>query len=215
MPLSQVAAPSSLPVTLASAKLHLLVGASIDDEDDEISQAIAAATERAEIATQRAVMLQTWDFVLDGFPHEGWIELPRPPLVSVTSVKYVDPSGAIQTWAPSPATGGYLVDAPAGPRCRRGRVCLPFAGVWPVTIGQAASVTVRFTCGYASASAVPALLKTAIFLDIGTLFANREGILTSGREQAVELPMGVREIYRQFRSHGTQRSSLAHPWGIR
>jgi uncharacterized phiE125 gp8 family phage protein len=171
--------------------------------DPELVGLIVAVRERAELATNRAIPgPQTFDLILEQFPRDGYIEIPKPPLVSVTSVKYVDTAGATQTMDPSL----YLVQAPAGPRCARGRVALPFAAVWPITLRQMGAVTVRFVCGYGAAAAVPALLKSAMKLDIGTLYANREGVVLGGRQAAPdELPMGVRAIYFSYRSWTTQR----------
>lgn len=166
--------------------------------DPEIGRFIAAARDRAEVATQRAILTQTWELVRDAFPAEDWIELPRPPLVSVTSVKYRDAAGALQTWGAS----NYVVEAPAGPRCRRGRISLAYGIDWPSTYGQAGDVTIRFVCGWATPSAVPPLLRTAMLLDIATMEAQREQVITG--TIVAELPGGSRDIYRSFRSYATQ-----------
>jgi uncharacterized phiE125 gp8 family phage protein len=155
---------------------------------------ITAARERAELVTQRALLTQTWDLLLDGFPEDGYIEIPKPPLVSVTYVKYTDTGGTLRTLT---ANTDYLVQAPAGPRCARGRVALPFAGIWPVTLDQMGAVVVRFVCGNASAALVPGLIKAAMLMDLANLYGDREDVLDEGSK--------IHRMYWSYRSHATQR----------
>lgn len=175
--------------------------------DPQITGKIIGARERCEIATQRALITQQWEFLIDEFPREGYIEIPKPPLISIDAIHYVDTSGNLQLWDNPAAPTLYLVQIPAGPRARRGRVALPFAGIWPITQRRIGAVQISFTCGYGATGAnVPALLKEAMLLDIGTLYSNREGIVLGGRGASPdELPMGVRAIYFSYRSPSTQR----------
>ncbi len=198
MSLSLVIAPTEEPVSIDLATIHLrLVGADSDDLAFVEDVVIPAARERAEVATRRQINLATWDLVLEEFPAEGFIEIPKPPLVSVLSVKYVDTAGVTQTWA----SGNYLVQAPAGPRCARGRIALPFASVWPITLRQMGSVTVRFQAGYLEC---PPLLKSGILMDAGMLYEQRESVMAgSGRSFAIEVPRGSKMIYDSFRSYPT------------
>lgn len=159
--------------------------------DPELVRLIATATDRMELATQRAGMTQTWDLVLDAFPDDDYIEIPKPPLVpatGITSLKYRDTAGTLQTWAAT----NYVVEAPAGPRCRRGRLSLAYGVSWPSTYGQAGDVTVRFVCGHATASAVAPMLRQAMLVDIAALYANREG--------EAPMPDMVAMVYRSHKS---------------
>jgi uncharacterized phiE125 gp8 family phage protein len=169
--------------------------------DPEVTRLIQAVRDRAELATGRALQPQTWDQVGDAFPYERWFELPKPPLVSVTHIQYRDTSGTLQTWPAS----NYIVEAPSGPRCRRGRVSLAYGVSWPSTYAQDGAVTIRFVCGYSTPAAVPALLKTAMLLDMGMLYEQRNQVITG--TTLAELPGGVRDIYRSCKSHGTQRAA--------
>jgi uncharacterized phiE125 gp8 family phage protein len=167
--------------------------------DPELTRLITATRERAELATQRALITQTWDLVLDEFPCDGFIEIPKPPLVSITHVKYRDTAGTLQTW---PSTN-YIVEAPAGPRARRGRVALAFGVTWPAAYGQAGDVQVRFVCGYGAASAVPQLIRSAMLADLATLYKQREQVITG--TIVAELPIGSTSIYRSYKSRSVQR----------
>src|SRR5690606_32636730 len=89
------AGPTSLPVTLEDAKVHLRVDH--DDEDGLITQYLAAATEWAEDFQGRAFVTRTYQLTMSRFPKTRPIYLPRPPLQSVTSISYYDRDDAQQT----------------------------------------------------------------------------------------------------------------------
>jgi uncharacterized phiE125 gp8 family phage protein len=199
--LTLVTAPETEPITLTEVRDQCLIPADVTDQDAHISNIlIPAVRDRAEAATGRRIITQTWDLVLDAFPDADYIEIPHPPLQSIESVKYRDATGTLQTWDAS----NYVVEAPAGPRCRRGKLTLAFGVSWPSTYGQAGDVTIRFVCGYGDeASDVPALLKAAMLLDVATLYEHRENIVTG--TIVAELPATARQIYRSYFSHTTQR----------
>ena len=199
MPLMLITAPVGEPITLAEAKLQVQQFSAVDDGLLSAIM-IPAARDRCEDATQRALLTQTYDLYLDGFPSGSSIVLPKPPLRSVTSVQYYDTGGTLQTLTLST---DYLVQAPAGARCQRGRIALPQSGTWPATISQIGAVIIRFVCGYGAAVDVPPALKAAMLLDIGRLYANREDVIT-GTIMA-SLPDGVHATYWRYRSHPTQR----------
>lgn len=198
--LTLVTAPETEPITLTEVRDQCLIPADVTDQDAHISNIlIPAVRDRAEAATGRRIITQTWDLVLDAFPDADYIEIPHPPLQSIESVKYRDATGTLQTWDAS----NYVVEAPAGPRCRRGKLTLAFGVSWPSTYGQAGDVTIQFICGYGDADNVPALLKAAMLLDVATLYEHRENIVTG--TIVAELPATARQIYRSYFSHTTQR----------
>jgi len=85
--LKVITSPTSEPLTLEEAKLHLKV--ETDADDSLITSLITAARETAEIFTGRALASQVLEYILDGFPSESeTICLPRPPLEEVESIKY-------------------------------------------------------------------------------------------------------------------------------
>lgn len=169
-------------------------------EDPQLTLYIKAFRERGESLTNRAWITQTWDDIRPCFPAGRVIELAKPPLQSVTHVKYRDTTGTLQTWA----TSNYVVEAPAGPNCRRGRITLAYGVTWPSTYGEADDVQIRFVAGYGSAASdVPAILKQAMLLEIATAYRHRESIVTGA--SVADLPGGVNQIYRRYFSHPTQR----------
>jgi uncharacterized phiE125 gp8 family phage protein len=211
MSLSLYTGPTTEPLTWAQLQKQLRQEGLEDDKAFAETVIIPAVRDRGELATDRAFTDQAWDLVLDSFPCERWIEIPKPPLVSVVLVTYVDTSGVTQTWA----TSNYTVDVPVGPRCRRGRLVLAYGAYWPTTRSQANAVTIRFRCGYVDQSGetpagpvrvFPPLLLAGLLQDAATIYAHREWLTVDPRvTAAIELPGFSQSIYRSFRSHPTQR----------
>jgi uncharacterized phiE125 gp8 family phage protein len=178
MSLKLITAPTAEPLTPAEAKTHLRVTGS--DDDAYITALIVAARQAAEHITGRALMPQTWELALDEF--EDQIMLPKPPLTSITSVKYVDADGVLQTMDPA----GYQLDDHAVPA----RLVPAYGTSWPSTRTQPNAVLVRFACGYANAAAVPQEIKSWMLLRIGMLYENREAMIVG--VSIAELPHGER-----------------------
>jgi uncharacterized phiE125 gp8 family phage protein len=149
-------APLELPVTVVEAREH--VKESSTTRDAEILRLIYAATDFAEQYTGRAFISQTFDYVLDGFPYESEIRLPRSPLISVTSLKYRDTANVEQTWA----TSNYEVDNDEW----EPRVVLGDGKSWPDTFVRHDAVTVKFVAGYGGAAKVPYAIQTAILFHV-------------------------------------------------
>lgn len=164
MALKLITAPSTLPVSLAEAKLHLRIDAA--DEDALVTALISAATQGAEQETGRAIMPQTWAVTLDAFPEA--IELMRTPVQSVTSVKYFDEAGVQQTLP------GSLYSLDNSEDAGFAYVVPAYDTDWPDTRDQVNAVEVIYTAGYADAAAVPEIIKAWIKLRVGALFENRE-----------------------------------------
>lgn len=169
-----VTPPTEEPVTLAEIKDHLHISSTA--EDSLLMLYAQMAREAVEGECWRALMPQTWDLYLPGLPAGGVIEIPRPPLQSVTSIKYTDDEGAVHTFAAS----NYRVDTASEP----GRVVLAPDASWPSdTLDSSNPVVVRFVAGYADASAVPGMAKAAILLQIGEIYANREAVIVGSTPQ--------------------------------
>ena len=82
--------PAEEPLGIEEVKTHLRVD--MDDDDDLIQSLITSSRQYAESYLKRALITQTWKYYLDEWPDEGrdYIELPMPPLSSVSSMKYTD-----------------------------------------------------------------------------------------------------------------------------
>ena len=189
MALSLIAAPATEPISLDEAKAHLRV--SVTDDDALIEALIVAARERAEQETRRALITQTWDAIGRSFP--GVIRLPKPPLESVTHVKYFDTANVEQTLS---ALTFYKVSAPAGADAAPGRISLRYGQVWPSVYAEEDVVTVRFVAGYGDAEDVPRTIKQGMLLAIGNWYANRETAVVG--TIVADLPMGAKALWAAF-----------------
>src|SRR3972149_4750261 len=183
MGLVLITPPAQEPVALDEARAPLRVDGA--EEDTLIEAFIGAAREWTEGFTRRALVEQTWELVLDAFPAGGEIEIPRPPLISVTSLKYKDQDGAESTF---PAAS-YIVDVASQP----GRLVLATGQTWPgASLYPAGVIAVRFKAGFGDAAAVPERYKAAIKLLIGNWFENREAVVTG--TIATEIPLAVESL---------------------
>lgn len=157
--------PTTEPVTLAEAKLHCKVDDAADDA--LISALITAAREQCEHILGRAIVPQTWELTLDAFPVDGDIELLHPPIIGITSIKYIDASTANETTLES-----YSLDKDSEP----GWLMPALGASWPATLAGANAVRIRYTAGYADAASVPASIKAWLLLAIGVWHKNREAM---------------------------------------
>lgn len=205
--------PPAAAVTLAEAKLFLRV---VDpDEESLIEGFVDAATGYVEQYLGRALMDQTWELVLDAFPSAtpaldslwwlpqpatsggGAIRIPKPPLIEVVSVKYVDPTGNEQLVASS----DYYVDNVTQPY---GWV-VPQGGSlsWPATLDAINSVTVRFRAGYLDqtnsppSENIPRDIKSALLMAVGAFYENRQETIVG--TIANKMPWGMAEILLRHR----------------
>lgn len=197
MGLALFAAADGEPVTLDEAKAHLRVD--LDDEDEFIVGCIAAARSHLEGICGRSFVSQTWDYTLDSdWPcvlnvdtsrYEQVIELPRAPLVSVTSITYVDTTGATQTLA----SNQYVVDG-AG---TIGRIYPAYAVTWPSVREQNRAITVRFVAGYGAAVSVPEGIKQALLLLVSHFHTERQPVNVGNITTA--LPLSVDALIAPYR----------------
>ncbi len=179
--LSVVTEPTEEPVTIAEAREHCRVA--VFDDDAWIYAAIVSARKLCETITKRAFCTTTFRLSLDQFPPDQFY-LPRPPLVSVTSIKYLDSSGVQQTWSGS----NYSVDIYSQP----GRVALVYNGSWPTsTRMDTNAIEVIYRAGYGAASAVPRSIKHAILMTVAHWNENREAVTEASMN---ELPMAAKSL---------------------
>lgn len=176
MGLSLVTAPAIEPVTLAEAKAHLRVADNVDD--GLIHSHIISARHFVENATRRRLITQTVDQTIDFcWPYEtaNWREytiwrdtrlrivLDVSPVASVSSISYVDGSGATQTLDSSL----YVL------RTDRAMCFIEpaYGATWPSVREQTAAITVRYVAGYgATPGLVPAPLRHAILMHVEYLY---------------------------------------------
>lgn len=187
MALKLIDGPTDLAVSLERVKQHLRVTST--DQDDLIELYIKAATRQIDGPTYRGICLkpQTWDFILDTWPHTGVIDIPLSPLIEVISVGYVDGNSP----EPVVAAANYQVDLAS----TQGRVVPVGSFTWPTLDDAINAVRVRFRAGYEDTddsppeSTVPENSQLALMLMVGDAFAFRESVVAGGG--AVQVPMSV------------------------
>lgn len=167
MNLTVVSGPALEPVTLAEVKAQLRI--SMDDEDDLISGYITAAREHVEMFLRRSLINRTYRLRLTDFPRDKtFIELPKPPLVSVSHVKYYDDvNNVLTTFA---AANNYSVFGDS----ILGRVQLLDEVDWPEVYEREDAVQIEFVAGYGAAAAnVPQSIRLAVRMLVSHWYENR------------------------------------------
>lgn len=188
--LRRTVAATSYPVTLQEAMTQVRQSDYSDAVTDEMARLIAVATEHAETVSRRAFLTQTWELTLSGWPSDGVIRLPRPPLQSVTSIQYVDLNGTTQTWTSSE----YRVIT-AG-EC--GQIVLAYNKLFPSVRTQVSAITITYVAGYGDDIAdVPELLRQAV-LSLVTHWYDYRGEILTGTIQS-QLPLAAHTILMQER----------------
>lgn len=204
MGITLVTGPLLEPVSLAEVKAHCRVF--INDDDAILAGYLIAARQHIESVTHRALMSQTLDYTIDyGWPFVGHrgdsckfgfglgvgynypppkIRIPRPPLISITSVSYVDQSGVTQTLA----ADQYFVSK----KQYVGAIEPAYSVIWPYVRPQSEAITIRFVAGYGSNPGdVPEAIRQAILLMVSHLYENPTAVDALVRSTFQELPLGV------------------------
>jgi uncharacterized phiE125 gp8 family phage protein len=161
MTLRLITAPTVEPVSTATAKAFLRVDGT--DDDALIESLIKAAREKGEGLARRAFITQELEQIFDDWPTSKQLKLWRPPLQSVTSVKYRDGDNVEHTWT------DYVVDTRSEPGV------VIFDSYPSDGLLESGAITVRFTAGYGDAADnVPEAIKQAILLLVAYWYETRD-----------------------------------------
>lgn len=156
------------PIDTTEAKLHARIPSADTSNDTVILSYIRSATKAAEDYMARGILTQTWKLVRDTFEDVMYLPMAAP-LASVTSVKYYDVNGTLQTLA----TTVYDVDTVSRP----GRIALATNQTWPSTVASrlAGVVEITYVVGFTSAALIPERIKQGIRMMVAYRIADREG----------------------------------------
>jgi uncharacterized phiE125 gp8 family phage protein len=157
------------PVSLDYVKTQVLRVANGTVEDEHITRLIEAATDAAEDATQRALLPQTHELILSGFPCSE-ILIPRPPLDEIASIYYYDSDNVRQQWGATSPTPYVVI--PSG-TIQKARIVLDEDETWPTTATRPDAVTITFTAGYASSADIPARIVQGICVHLTEQYRQR------------------------------------------
>lgn len=176
--------PAAEPVTASQLREHLRIDS--DAEDDYLLRKFGEARTWAEGYLRRAIAQQTLEVAFDEI--EEPLILPyAAPLVSITSMKYLDSSGVEQTLS----TSVYSVDDYSEPA----RISLAYDQSWPTYRSIPNTIKVRYVAGYAS-DAVPTPIITGLELLTGDLYTRREN---SSPVRLETVPLGALFFLNQYR----------------
>lgn len=204
--LQNITRPSGLAIDFPTVCQHLRIGSSTGPEavnqQTLIQAMIAAAAGEVERYCDMAVLTQKWRLFtasLTGrpayyyssmaYPYRGYDQprflLPKPPLASVdlVSVDGNTVNASLYTVVRDDRLPGSLVIGSSFPMSA---TALPN------------SIIVEFTCGYATAAAIPPELVQAMLLMIGTWFMNRESAMAYTLSVLPEI--GVMDLLAPYKS---------------
>ncbi len=183
---------------------------------------LPASRQEAEKLSGDKFLTQTWEFTYTRFPvlaedigrdvrfpgfsgffntFAGPFKLPIRPVQSA-SIRYVDTAGVEQdfgtlnTESPASIIEWSLIRDSENPR-----IVLNLNQQWPVTAPVDHAVKVTIVAGYgdnidaAIAAGMPPLYRAGMLLMCGHFYQNREAVvLDEGRVQALEIPLGIRDL---------------------
>jgi len=167
--LTLTTAPAIEPVSVADLMAHSRIDNAA--EGSYLAGLITASRQWIEQYLGRQLITATWTMKLDEFPAGDDLELPRPPLLTVASVKYYDVNRALQTVDAS----SYYVHTFAGPEAAPGMLERIQGFAWPTAYDGDGAVEIAFTAGYgATANLVPLQIRQAIMIHAAELYERRE-----------------------------------------
>lgn len=166
---SVTAPPAGLPLDLETeVKPHLRV--EHDDEDDLIELCVAAAVQQLDTPDGwlgRSLVSRTLRLTLDAPPPDV-IRLPGPPVTAISSVAYRDQDDEFVTID----SADYLSDLTAAPA-----LLWPGDAGWPPMKGGPDTMRITYVAGYASAAAVPKVIKQWLLIRTADLYRDRESLV--------------------------------------
>ena len=188
---------------VATSEQKSFMRVDFSDDDTLIAELIKSAQNVIETYINRAITTQTLSLFLDRLPfysdlklqegiftapdleyNSNFIVLPKPPVASVTHVKYYDNDNNASTFASS----NYYVDIIS----EQARVVLKTGSSWP-TVSEtrnANAYEIKYVAGYGGASDVPEPIVQAIKLLTTHLYENREAV-TSLSVNAIPYTIGA------------------------
>lgn len=154
------------PISLSEVKSWAKIDGA--EEDNIILDMIQAVRESAENWLGRALLEQTITLVMDYWPDVGYIELPRPPLLSVNSYMILGEDDSESEYD----SDNYYIDTISEP----GRLIICQGATLPVNYDRDyAGHKITYKAGYGDETTdVPAQIRQGLLMWIASLYENRE-----------------------------------------
>jgi uncharacterized phiE125 gp8 family phage protein len=175
--LELISGPECYPVTLDEVKAQRNRSDTLDDS--YLTACIKAMTDHAENVTRRQLCTAVYELTVEAWNPSAVIELPKPPLQSVTSITSVDYEG--EETELDASTYEVITDTIVG------FVRPAYGETWP----DARFLVIRYSCGYPTTGSpatatTPEAIKQWMLARIGTMDVFRESILAG--QTVGELP---------------------------
>lgn len=187
MGLTVVTGPATEPVGLTEAREHLGLPSTETGHDGKLQRMIEMGRRTVEKYTRRSLINQTLKLTMSRFPESNQpIELPRPPLSSVTSVAYIDYAGTSQTLVAGTDYQTVLDSSP-------GRITPEVNEVWPtVETSREEAVTVTYVAGYGpDRDDVPDDLR-GVVLELVAFWFSHRGDFGGNTSFSQQIPLHLR-----------------------
>ena len=187
--LELVDAPLITPITLAEVKAQLRV--EHDDDDTMLTRLIDVAVAYTDVrgALGQAMITQKWGQWIDSTPPQS-VSLILGPVQGVTSVKYYDTDGNLQT----DDINNYEVFG-----TQFATKISPKSGFsWPVAQDRQDAIKIEYEIGYGDAATdVPQTIRHALMLMVGHWYDNRE---QTQMDDLSDIPFGFMELLNMHRN---------------
>lgn len=145
--------PTEPPVSLTDMKIHLRQDETADDS--MIEALTTAATQYVEKVTGLALVDQTLELRLDGYPVSRFIQL-RGPLLQNLSFKYTDEAGDLQ----DVDSDLYIVESSL--KNVAPRIVPAYNATWPYAIPVSDSLRIQWRAGFVDLTGSPTEAMTQI-----------------------------------------------------
>jgi len=183
--------PATEPITTAEAKAHLRVDFS--DEDTYIDTLIVSARKYCEAYCNRVFITQTWRQNENEWSNP--IQLKVNPVLSVTSLKYIDTTESQQTITDTSANMQKDLNSDVA------KIYEGLTNTFP-SIGDSINpIEIITVCGYGAASDVPDDIKHAIKLMVSFFYENRDvvNVPLNSAASDVKVPTAVFSLLNRYR----------------
>lgn len=159
-----VTAPVVEPITVEEVRLFCRIDT--EDEDSLIIDFIKGVRENAELFLGRALINQTIRMVMDYWPGIE-VELPQPPLSSITSIETIDEDDTATTYSSS----NYFAVTESIP----GKVVIKRGSTSPInTERDSAGYRITYVAGYGAKSTdVPQAIREGLKMWVASAYENR------------------------------------------
>jgi hypothetical protein len=205
MTIEIINAAAAEPLDINGVKLSRRITST--DQDAELFRCMRTARETCEQITRRQLMVSRLRLTLDSFPGFGVcsafdnlslsrggsivdplsltaIEIPRPPLVAIESITYVDTAGTTQSLN---VLTDIIVDSSSEPA----RIFPAYGTTWPLTRAQAGAVKITFLSGFATVLRPDVSADTLTLLGPARTFVDGDQVRLSN--SGGKLPGGLDE----------------------